>query len=132
MPLYSFICENHGEHDILAQKYEIPKTSECPKCGKETMNVLTTPSIIAVKLDWNDKASEMQSDPYTQAKAQMDALDREDQLTQDAPPKKWREEQYQEAAKQIDNSNKGIGKPVPVATKSMMAKAKKVREKKKD
>ena len=128
MPLYSFVCNDHGEHDVLTRKYEVPETGQCPICGKSTMNVLTTPSIVDVKLDWNDKAHNMRRDPYTQAKAQMDALDREDQMMQDARPKKWREEQYQEAAKQIDNTNKGIGKPVPLAKRSKIAKAKKVKE----
>ena len=129
MPLYSFKCEDHGEHDVLSRKYEVPETGECPKCGKETMNVLTTPAIVDVKLDWNDKASDMRRDPYTQAKAQLKALDREDQMMQDARPKKWREEQIQEAAKQIDQQNRGINKPLPVATRSKIAKDQKVKEK---
>ena len=129
MPLYSFICSSHGEHDVLSRKYKVPETSECPKCGKTTMNVPTTPSTVDVKLDWNDKASDMQRDPYTQAKAQLHALDREDQMMNDARPKKWREEQIQETAKQIDQQNRGINKPLPIAVKSKMNKDKKIKEK---
>jgi putative FmdB family regulatory protein len=132
MPLYSFKCESHGEHDILSRKFEVPETSECPKCGKETTNVLTAPAIIENKLDWNDKASDYQRDPYTQAKAQLRNLDREDQLTRGAPHKEWSEAQVLETARQIDRQNRGKDKPMSVANKSRLAKARKVLEQKAD
>ena len=129
MPIYSYLCSAHGEYDILVREYKVSLTSECPKCGEETKNVITNPSKIDVKLDWNDKAHDMRRDPYTQAKAQLNALDREDQMTQDARPKKWREEQIQECAKQIDQQNRGINKPLPISARSKIAKDKKVKEK---
>lgn len=128
MPIYSFTCDEHGQHDELVREYIVPSLSSCPTCGKSTENVVTKPSQVNVTLDWNDKANDYRRDPYTQAKAQLNALDREDQMTQDAKPKRWKEEQIQETAKQIDQQNRGINKPLPIATKSKNAKVKKVNE----
>ena len=128
MPIYTYICSTHGEHDELVRRYIIDSSSICPQCNKKTKKVVTSPSKVDVKLDWNDKASDQQRDPYTQAKAQLNALDREDQMLQDARPKKWREEQIQETAKQIDQQNRGINKPLSVATKSKIVKARKIKQ----
>ncbi len=129
MPIYTYVCSTHGEHDKLVREYIVESSSICPQCGERTENVVTKPSRVDVKLDWNDKASDQQRDPYTQAKAQLNALDREDQMLQDARPKKWREEQIQEAAKQIDQQNRGVNKPLPIAEKSKRDKQKTVNKK---
>ena len=130
MPIYSYSCSLHGEHDILVKTYGVPKTSECPKCGDITVNVITTPSRVDVKLDWNDKTHDYRRDPYTQAKAQLNNLDREDQELQGAKPKKWKENQIQEVAKRIDMQNRGF-KPEPIAKQSQRDKQKKVNKKRK-
>lgn len=118
MPLYSYLCSIHGEHDKLVRSYKVPKTSECPDCGEITKNVITSPIIVDVKLDWNDKAHDYRRDPYTQAKAQLRNMDREDQEHKGARPQKWREAQIQEAAKQIDRKNKGI-KPKSIVSQTI-------------
>ena len=70
----------------------------------------------------------MQRDPYTQAKAQLTNINRENQEHLGARNQKVTEVQIQAAAKQIDEQSKGINKPES-AVKQTVKKQKKERVK---
>ena len=128
MPIYQYLCEVDGVHDLFLKGFNKPETHECPTCHCEVSNTVTSPARIEIKRDWNDTASDMQRDPYTQAKAQLTNIDRQDQLRHDKPAMKITEEAIQVAAKQIDNANKGFNRPESIVKQQIKAKKKKVKE----
>ncbi len=101
MPIYTYECPTDGVVDVLFRVYNPPPFEVCPICQDLMPKVITLPGRVEVKQDWNEKANEYQRDPYTQAKAQLHNLDREEQLRYDKPPIKVTEEMLQVGAKAI-------------------------------
>ncbi len=101
MPIYTYDCPVDGVQDVLFRTYDAPSTHMCPECYGSMGRCVTLPGRVEIKRDWNEKANDYQHDPYTQSKAQLRNLDREEQLHQDASPMKITEESIQAGAKAI-------------------------------
>ena len=80
--------------------FDVPPVHGCPTCGTQVPNVISAPSIVNVKRDWNEQANICRVNPYTQAKAQLVNFDREEQA-RGKPPMKITEKAIQVGAKAI-------------------------------
>jgi hypothetical protein len=89
----------------------MPPTHKCPTCGDEVVNIIASPAVVNIERDWNEKANSYRINPYTQAKAQLTNMDRENQNYHGAKPMKITEAMIQATAKQIDESNRGVNRP---------------------
>ena len=77
MPIYEYECEDRHRAERLFRRHTDASYSlACPDCGKPARRVISAPAIIDVRRDWNDNASDMQRDPYTQSKAQLTNMNR--------------------------------------------------------
>ena len=90
MPTQVYLCPHHGEFDAyLTWEEDVPKRKRCHGCGRMSRHVLKPPAAIIVEggtgagrgnaqvrkeLRWDTKANELQHDPYTQAKAQLESV----------------------------------------------------------
>src|SRR3990167_5905976 len=91
MPTFEFRCPRHGAFDkYLPFSDGVPESAACG-CGAHSPRVLTAPAAVLVRggtgagrghlparkeSAWNEKASDLQRDPYTQAKAQLESMSR--------------------------------------------------------
>jgi len=114
MSIQVYECKKHGQVEVLIRSLDIPPTRVCSKCGLPMPNVISAPAIVDVRRTWNDKANDYRHDPYTQAKAQLRNLDRENQEHQGTRPMKITEPMLQEAAKRIDEDNRRPVDPLAV------------------
>ena len=76
MPIYTYECPTDGVTDVLSRTYDITDTYWCPTCGGPMDRCVTLPGRVEVKQDWNEKANDYRRDPYTQAKAQLENINR--------------------------------------------------------
>ena len=113
MPIYSYECPEHGQHDVFTRTFDILKVRPCEKCGKDSKICITAPSRHNIERTWNDKANEYRRDPYTQAKAQLTNMHRESlehvERDCDREPDPVQEEAIQIGAREIDKQNKNPG-----------------------
>ena len=101
MPLYEFSCSTHGTFDVFTRMGGTPDESPCPSCSERGTRVFSAPALVNVQRGWNEKASDYQRDPYTQAKAQLTNVAREEAERSGMSPRPVREESIQAAAKSI-------------------------------
>ena len=118
MSIQVYECKKHGQVEVLIRSLDIPPTRVCSKCGLPMPNVISAPAIVDVRRTWNDKANDYRHDPYTQAKAQLRNLDRENQERQGARPMKITEEMIQVTAKGIDEGNRKPDDPLAIPKKA--------------
>ena len=131
MPLQTYRCPSHGEFDIrLSFSQDVPQTYPCTgswcgdedcldPCGRASPHVIKPPAGIIVQdgtgagrghaqarkeSSWNEKASDLRRDPYTQAKAQLEGTARM-AAEKGKRPEKIREESIQATAAAIHESN---------------------------
>ena len=76
MPIQVYDCEDCGCQDVFFKVLGVHSEWPCPKCGRPARHRISAPAIIDIRRDWNDNASDMQRDPYTQAKAQLTNINR--------------------------------------------------------
>ena len=112
MSIQVYVCPVHGKHEVFLRKMDVPKMAICPGCGKPTHFVISAPARINIEGTWNDKANHCRVNPYDQAKAQLNNLDREGQEHNDARPMKITEEMLQVTAREIDKGNKKPDDPM--------------------
>jgi len=102
MPKFEFRCSQHGAFDGHYSFSEgVPSSAAC-RCGELSPRVLTPPATVLVRggtgarrghavarkeSAWNEKASDLQRDPYTQAKAQIEGMSRKAAEYGKSPPK---------------------------------------------
>lgn len=117
MSIQVYECRDDGQQDVFLRSLDVPPERPCPLCGQPAVHVISAPALVDVKRDWNDQASDMQRNPYEQAKAQLNNManeSREQQERQDVPPTRITEEAVQTAAKQIDAEQRTRGtRPTP-------------------
>jgi len=104
MSIQVYECKDNHRDEVFLRGLDVPQTHEC-SCGKPAFLVISAPSVINVKRDWNDKASDQQRNPYEQARAQLNNMANEARDRAElhgTPPTKITEANIQEAAKQID------------------------------
>ena len=114
MSIQVYECKEHGQEEVLIRSLDIPPTLECSVCGAPMRNLISAPAIVDVRRTWNDKANDFRHDPYTQAKAQLRNLDRENQEHNDDRPMKITEPMLQETARKIDEDNRRPDDPLAV------------------
>lgn len=110
MAIQVYNCDKDGEFEILVGiDSPVPQKKKCPVCKKTSKRVWSTPSQIKIQHSWNDRASELQRDPYTQAKAQLDSAYRnaKDKGLETAKPT---EKSYMELAKKLHNERRASTK----------------------
>lgn len=121
MPTQEYLCDRDGSFDKhLTFAEDVPVKLPCPRCGVLSQHILRPPAGIFIEGGtgagrghaqarkealWNERASEQQHDPYTQAKAQLtnqhkSALDRVERYC-DRPPNPVTEEAIQIGAREI-------------------------------
>ena len=105
MPIRSYACPDHGEHDVFMRGLGVPPTHGCPACGTQVPHVIGAPAVVNIKRDWNEQANICRVNPYTQAKAQLVNFDREEQ-GRGKPPMKITEAAIQTGAKAIHEQRK--------------------------
>ena len=101
MPIYEFNCIEHKLFSVFTRMGGSPDESPCPSCGERGTRVFSAPALVNVKRSWDDKASDYQRNPYTQAKAQLTNVAREEAERSGMSPQPVREESIQAAAKSI-------------------------------
>ena len=97
---------------MFLRGFDVPQTHTCPGCGKPIPHVVSAPALIDIQRTWNDKANHCRVNPYDQAKAQLNNLDRENQERNDDRPMKITEEMLQVTAREIDKGNKKPDDPM--------------------
>ncbi len=105
MPIYTFRCKTDGEHDIFFKTYNTKKVMPCPVCHEPAKRIISLPGLIDVKRGWNEQANDARRDPYTQAKAQWDGVQRGNAMF-GRKIEKPNEKALQLAAREIDKKNK--------------------------
>ncbi len=105
MPIQSYDCPHHGEFDKLFRDVWGSPDFPCPRCGRTSVRVFKSPSIVNIKRDWNEQANICRVNPYEQAKAQLVNFDREEQ-SRGKPPMKITEAAIQTGAKAIHEQRK--------------------------
>ena len=136
MPTFEFNCPRHGAFDkYLSFSDGVPPSEVC-WCGMRSLRVFTAPAAALVRggtgagrghlparkeSAWNEKASDLQRDPYTQAKAQLESMSRRASDFGDRPTRVT-EESIQATAAAIqagkDQPQRGVvQKQVSVANK---------------
>lgn len=128
MPIYTYECPTDGYQDVFSRTYDVREEQPCPECGEPASIAVTMPALVTIERDWNDKASDDQRDPYTQAKAQLRNLSREEQLRHDKPPIKVTEEMLQAGAKAIHEGK--TNPPVSPVVQTQRLQRERIREKK--
>ena len=110
MPLYEFRCSIHGVFDVFTRMGGSPDESPCPSCGERGTRVFSAPALVHVQRSWNEKANDYQRDPYTQARAQLTNVAREEAERSGGSPSPISEESVQVAAKALvdERPKKGI------------------------
>ena len=77
MPIYTYSCKDHGSTDVLVRGFDGREdTYWCPECGSQMSKAVTAPAKVFVSRDWNEKANDWQRNPYDQAKAQLNNMNR--------------------------------------------------------
>ena len=117
MPKYEFLCPNDGVFDkLFSFTDDMPDSLPCPQCTTKAHRILSLIGAAYIQgggtgagrgnkssrkqLAWDNKANELQHDPYTQAKAQLtNVYNASRDLGQECP--KPTEESVQVAAAQI-------------------------------
>ena len=102
MPIYEFACPIHGLFDVFTRMGGTPDEATCmhEDCSERGERIFSAPARVNVRRTWNDKANDYRRDPYTQAKAQLTNMDREEQ-ERGAKPMKITEEAIQVGARAI-------------------------------
>lgn len=82
MPIYEFECPDRHRFECFFRRHtdapdELPCFDHDSRCGKPARRIISRLARIDVRRDWNDNASDMQRDPYTQSKAQLTNMNRE-------------------------------------------------------
>ena len=109
MSIQVYECRDHGRTEVFLRGLDVPPMHSCPGCGKPIPHVISAPALVDVQRDWNDEASDMQRNPYTQAKAQLNNMANESRDRAElhgTPPTRVTEANVQEAAKQIDTEQR--------------------------
>lgn len=106
MPIYVYGCPTDGLVDVFFRSYGTFPEWPCPECGAPAARVATTPALVSVKRDWNEKANDYQRDPYTQSKAQLTNMNRT-AAERGEPQTKITEEAIQVGAKAIAKQAQG-------------------------
>ena len=103
MPIYEFFCPEHGVFDVFTRMGGSPDEAMCMRegCDHRGTRVFSAPALVNVQRDWNEKANEYQRDPYTQAKAQLTNVTREEAERSGGTPRSMKEESVQAAARAI-------------------------------
>ena len=101
MPLYEFRCDQHSTFEVFTRMGGQPDEAPCPSCGKRGTRIFSAPALVNVQRDWNEKANNYQRDPYTQARAQLTNVAREEAERSGRSPRPISEESVQVAAKAI-------------------------------
>ena len=101
MPIYEFNCIEHKLFSVFTRMGGSPDESPCPSCGERGTRVFSAPALVHVQRDWNEKANSYQRDSYTQAKAQLTNVAREEAERSGGSPRPISEESVQVAAKAI-------------------------------
>ena len=146
MPTQEYLCDSDGPFDVrLSFSEDVPVKLPCPRCGSLSRHILRPPAGIFVENGtgagqghaqarkealWNERASDQQRDPHTQAKAQLtnqhrSALDRVERYC-DRPPDPVTEEAIQIGAKEI---HKQVTNPRPGPQQRQIAAIRKARRK---
>lgn len=47
MPIYEYVCKEHGVHSIIRRMTEVEPVNRCPVCGCDSARVYNPPQIIA-------------------------------------------------------------------------------------
>ena len=109
MATYEYNC-NACEYSVDVYKpiAALNRKEHCERCNGKMVRILRSPAGGAhFDRTWNEKANDMRRDPYTQAKAQADAVYNE-QNDLGKHPEKTSEEGLQIAAKAIDKGNNKV------------------------
>ena len=103
MPIFEFKCPRHGLFDIFSRMGGAPDEATCVHwgCNKRGKRVFSAPALVNVQRDWNEEANDYQRDAYTQAKAQLTNVAREEAEHSGGSPRPVKEESVQAAAKAI-------------------------------
>ena len=78
MPIQVYVCKDDGPQDVFLRTYKIPKVLPCGKCGKRAKYVFSAPGVVNIRRGWDEKANEYQRNYYTQARAQINNIRREE------------------------------------------------------
>ena len=100
-PIYEFKCSKHGVFSVFTRMGGSPDESPCPNCDKRGVRIFSAPALVHVQRDWNEKANSYQRDSYTQAKAQLTNVAREEAERSGGSPRPVQEESIQAAARQL-------------------------------
>ena len=118
MSIQEYECQEHGRTEVFLRGFDIPPTHACPQCGKPVPHAISAPARFNIERTWNDKANYYRVNPYEQAKAQLNNLDRENQEHNNDRPMKITEPMLQETARQIDRGNRKPNDPLALPKKA--------------
>ena len=101
MPYFDFSCDRHGTFEVWTRMGGSPQESSCPACGQRGIRIFSAPAAVRIQRGWNERANDYQRDAYTQARAQLTNVAREEAERSGGSPRPVQEESIQAAARQL-------------------------------